>query len=232
MDFATHIPKDNFHHAYFIEGSTETVPALLEFLESCGIACQANPDVSILEYSTFGIDESRELGKQQIQTAVSSDAQSKKIYILTVGSFTSEAQQSLLKMFEEPAPGVHFFVITPDIETLLPTMKSRAQLIKNQNKENDSKPGQKFLDLSKPERLAYIAKIIKSHDKDENSVLLKEETLGLINSIETALYKGKNFQQLTQSDFLAFDELSKARDYLQMRGSSVKMILENLALVI
>ena len=59
----------------------------------------------------------------------------KKIFIIETGFFTREAQNSLLKVFEEePTEGTHFFVFTPSAETLLPTLRSRMVILHQKRK--------------------------------------------------------------------------------------------------
>ena len=95
------------HHAYAIEGDKKTIISeLYSFLENnMGIQTKANPDFYFNEFKNFGIDNGRELQNQASRKAMQGNM---RIFVITISSITSEAQNSLLKLFEEPAEGVHF----------------------------------------------------------------------------------------------------------------------------
>lgn len=217
--FDAHIPKDALHHAYVIEGEESLADDLLLFLESRGISAAGNPDVTVERFGQFGIGESRELQRRSHQTG------EKKVFILAVESFTPEAQQSLLKVFEEPPSGVHFFVIVPDAGRLLPTLLSRVQQIAL-GSPGSREEGEAFLSLSGAERLAAVAAMVKRHEKDDSPSLLKKEAVRLVESLELVLHARGS------SGYAAFRELQAARENIPLRGSSVKMILEHLSLII
>jgi len=134
----------------------------------------------------------------------------------------------LLKVLEEPASETHFFLLTPIIASLLPTLRSRLITlsktagIKNEDLE---KRAELFLKAEKEERLAMVAKIIKEFDKEETSTPLKVYTVSFLDTLETAVSK--------REDKTKFDleTLWKVKDYIHDQGSSVKNLLETLALV-
>jgi DNA polymerase III delta prime subunit len=231
MSLQNQIPKENFHHSYLIEGDTELiVPELNLFFEMIGLSVVGNPDISHDIYETFTIDNARAFRKRQLESGV---AEGKKIFVVSVGEFTIEAQQALLKMFEEPAPNTNFFIIMRTAGNLLPTLRSRFQIIAHGSKsESDAKDGKKFLNMSKKDRLEFIAKMIKKHkDDDESSQALKKTAIDLIDGIESTLYKDLSSESSSEVS-AKFRRIASAREYIPLRGSSVKMILEDLALVL
>jgi hypothetical protein len=73
--------------------------------------------------------------------------------------------------------------------------------------------------------------MIKDYKDDEISSNLRFVAIKFINEIEKILFtKFKNEKSDNLKNIL--DELQKSRDFLNLPGASVKMILENLALVI
>ncbi len=56
--------------------------------------------------------------------------QNTKYLILGSTSFTKEAQNSLLKLFEEPPRNIEFIIISPTKSNLLPTVRSRLGVVK------------------------------------------------------------------------------------------------------
>jgi len=124
-----HKEKNSLHHAYLIEGDSDVVVGqICKFIEiDLNFKIQGNPDFWNERYNTFGIDDARKI--KEIQTKKSFG--DKKIFILSCSSITVEAQNSLLKLFEEPSSGTHFFIIADSSEIFLPTLKSRMLIIKN-----------------------------------------------------------------------------------------------------
>jgi DNA polymerase-3 subunit delta' len=54
----------------------------------------------------------------------------KKVFIITASSFMKEAANSLLKVLEEPPPTVHIILLAENPGELLPTIRSRAALVR------------------------------------------------------------------------------------------------------
>lgn len=209
--------KDNLHHAYLIEGDyNEVAPELLSHIKG---------DIYQNFSETFSIDLSR------LIKAAQSEKSADKYFILGANFFGREAANSLLKVFEEPTEGTHFFLITPNPHLLPTTLRSRLQFIPAANNKEIKKAPQaeaeKFLKSSQQTRIKMIGEFIEKFEDMEESNL-KSSALELLNAIETHLYKtDKDIKSKTYE----FEELAKARDYLADRGSSAKMLLEHLALV-
>jgi DNA polymerase III gamma/tau subunit len=85
-------------------------------------------------YETFGVDEGRELKEAQLSKSFGGG---KKIFVISFETITVEAQNSLLKVFEEPTPDTHFFLISRTGSRLLPTLRSRIVFLQT---ESDSTP--------------------------------------------------------------------------------------------
>ncbi|MBI5817112.1 MAG: hypothetical protein HZB09_01665 [Candidatus Yonathbacteria bacterium] len=225
----------NLHHAYLIEGEGEVILSeLIEFFEqSLGVAVKGNPDFLHLTFNSFGIDEGRRLKEMQTGKAFTGD---RRFFVVSTSSFTHEAQNSLLKVFEDPSPNVHFFVIMPSADGILPTLRSRFFIIEHESKyktkrTHDEKTisAKEFLENNKASRLAMIKGIIEEKDKDKALALLGaleiELHAKLLEGVETSS-KG-NSKQIVE--FL--EEISRGKQYLHDRSSSVKLILEHVALM-
>jgi len=99
------------HHAYCLDGEkSKLFPELCNFLDSefC-FKTTGNPDFWYGESDTFGIDDGRRL-KEMVSKKPFDKAQGKKIFVLAFNFITNEAQNSLLKIFEEPTEETHFFI--------------------------------------------------------------------------------------------------------------------------
>lgn len=229
MNLSKQIDKDHPHHAYLLEGEQEQIlPNLVSFLEEMGISCVGNPNVCQEFFDLFTIEQSRMLKERQIERG-----EGKKIFIISAKFFTLEAQNALLKVFEEPAEDVHFFIITPKADVLLDTLKSRLVILRTDlNDFQNSELGKDFLNMNKAERIKKVAKIIKDHESEENHSSLKTEAINLLNGIELALHEKTKNKTMTQDQINIFEELRKCRSYITDRGSSTKMLLEHIALLL
>ena len=223
------IKLENLHHAYLIEGDTTVVaPLLTTHLESIGIPMSGNPNVRLLSYESLLVDDARDIHAKQIER---SEDGGKKVFIISSQFINHQAQNALLKTFEEPTEGTHFFVIMPSIQSLYETLISRFQIIKQEGLEQSSDEAKKFLSQSVVERLEYIVSFIKTHEDDENSGGVRAHATTLVSGIEKILYRSTNDEQ-KKSLLLVWQDLERARGYLGTSGASVKMILEQLALVL
>jgi DNA polymerase III delta prime subunit len=208
--------RETLHHAYFIVGEKSAVLAEVEkFLsEAFSIVRQGHPDVHYAEHESFGIEEGRAIQEMQSLRPVLGD---RKIFIIHTGSITSEAQNSLLKVFEEPTPGTHFFVISSSARILLPTLRSRMVVIVHSSAGKTDLRGEarKFIPMSAKARLEFVAPYIEEKDKA----------------------KAEDFLQAVVGELYAVGKLGPVRQiipligYLKDRSPSLKLILERIALL-
>jgi len=232
MDYLfDHYKKTGYlHHAHVIEGVyDEILPILISALEhNLGIETKGNPDVIVVYHELLGVDEAR--GFKESQTRVAFGG-SRKIFIIGAKSFTHEAQNALLKTFEEPTADTHFFLIIPRAELLLPTLRSRVLVISTKNKETPDQANvlaEKFLEESLEGRFALIKKLT---EKKGNEPLDRELFRRMLDTIERILYT-RNAGEARATTMPIFRELFQAKTYLSDRGSSPKMLLDHLAIVV
>lgn len=213
------------HHAYFIHSFTDSVNKLKEFLkEKFGISHTQNPDFYYEKFETLGIDDSRRI--KEIHLSKSFIAGSKRIFIIETSGITHEAQNSLLKMFEEPNEDSHFFLIMPSPHTLLPTLKSRLYI----NRLNDDfvsgvkmiEEAEKFLKLSKKDKVAYMDEIAKDISDEK---LNRSDAQEFLAALEILIYRNNGIKNEK-----GLKAILKARDYMNDRSPSVKQLLEYVAL--
>lgn len=204
------------HHAFVLTGGESVARALAGCIaDHLHIEIASNPDVSVVHYESFGIDEARGLAEGQTRAGF---AGARKIFIISTPSFTREAQNALLKTFEEPTEGTHFFIIIPHADMLLPTLRSRVVLVEQEEERegDEQKLAEKFLESSLAERFALAKKIGEMHDR--------EKTRRILNHMEHLLHTR------AQGTPEMFHDLYTAKTYLGDRGSSPKMLLEHLAI--
>lgn len=230
--------KDNLHHAYLIEGERESVfSQIVDFLEKeLKFSINNNPDFWHESFDTFGIDDGRKINELQNKKSFSegnpkSIGSGKQIFIIQTNFITREAQNSLLKMFEEPTPHTHFFIIMNSGEVLLPTLKSRLMIIRTEwsNHSVDNQV-EGFLKMGAGERIKFIQKFVG--DSKKKIPADKIGAIQFLNQLEKTLRDKIDISKATQKEIFAFDEIIKCRNYLNDRSPSVKNLLEHISLVV
>ena len=227
--FESHLKSGNFYHGYFLAGdfgvsrnmALKATQALLGFrIAKLG----THPDFYHEKFDLFGIEESRELKKRAAMRPFSG---SKKVFIIELVSLTAESSNALLKLFEEPPEGTHFFIIIPSAEGIIPTLRSRLAVIENAREEGEEKAkfAEDFLGKSAPERLLAVKKIGK--DKQRAAELLDGLEALLGNSVPKPAWE-LSFQVRIR----ALGQILRAREFLSDRSANVKMIMEHLALIL
>jgi len=211
------------HHAYLIEATDEgALESLADLIEKkLSFTRLGNPDFIVISYDTFGIDESHSLIRLQSQTAESG----RKYILISAGKITTEAQNALLKVFEEPTPGTHFFVILPTLQNILPTLRSRVYVFSARNSSEDIDVP-KFVSLSLPERLLWLEQLTE-HPEDEGEKTKKQKAISnLLNNLEILVSNLDSGDAKMQ----AVGSIIEARKYLNDTAPSHKLLLGNLAL--
>jgi len=215
------------HHAYyFIEHKTEEiVEKLRHFLENVvHFKTTGNPDFYHGKFETLTIDDARtitELSGRKSFNYLEARLPSRRIYIIEADFVTEEAQNSLLKVFEEPTSGTHFFIISPQ-EILLPTLRSRMMVIEGESQKSVKE--ENILRLPLNERLAKVKEITEGISNEEKT---KQDAIILLNQVEVELY-----EKGVEKSSGALKVCESARASLYDRGAPIKMILENLMLSI
>ncbi len=218
------------------------------FLVPSPFFCQGqntHPDNKILQPSS----EKRQIGIAQVQSLQQwallkpYQRQFKGAFIYPADALTREAQNSLLKLLEEPPSQTAFFLLTRQRHQLLPTIRSRCQFLSwIQFKEKVSRYfGLEFepLSPSKLEKEDLLQQFLKALDNPNLATafsfwekLARQQTrTTLITFLEKALiYLYHRYFQQQQWHWLPrLGELEKARFYLT-RNSNTRIILENLYL--
>jgi hypothetical protein len=216
--------KDLKHHAYLLIGNESIRAELLGVLEKTfKIATRGNPDFTDRKYENFTIDDSRELKSAAELMPVIPGG--KRIFIVTMNGITVEAQNALLKLLEEPAEYVHFFLIVPSVHLLLPTVKSRLSMISDGDGRESSTliEAKKFIAMLPPKRLEMIKSLMDDITKEKKT---KQDAIDFLNDLQTVVYESKG----PKNGKLELESIEKARTYMNDRAPSLKMLLEYVAL--
>jgi len=210
------LPEDiqNLHHAYcLISQETRTARDLITQLQSkYEMAFRGNPDFIFIETDTVTIDIGRELKAFQSKKAFGP----RKLIVISARSMTVDAQNSLLKTFEEPAAHTHFFLILPRL-SMLPTLRSRFSVIREIKNTTSTRNIRQFMGENRSGRLRIIKQILDRENKKEVEVFLED--------LEKYLHN-------THTSAKKMSDVLKMKKYAFARSASLKQILEHLALVL
>lgn len=225
MEFLIETYRKNgkLHHAYLVEGRrNDAFESLVSLLEGeIGFKTKGNPDFWHADFDTLGIDESRMIAELQMRRAAGGG---RKVFVIKADFLTHEAQNSLLKVFEEPTEGTHFFLVVPSAERVLPTLRSRVEIVRMVQDKGDGAAAKAFLAAGFGKRMDLLKPYIDAKDK--------AEALAFVNALERELHGSLKLERANPEELFAFSEIEKVRSYLEDRSPSVKQLLEHLALVI
>lgn len=219
------------HHAFVIPAEAEegikTAETYIE--KEVGMKVRGNPDVVVLRYGLLSVEDARSIFDIAAQAPVVGET---RVIIIVASRAYHEAQNALLKLFEEPPKGTVLFLILPSIGGLLPTLRSRVQVLKT---AGSTEPGaeipevaEKFLDVTKEKRSAMIKKLASGKDEDERRAN-RDEAIAIINGVEQAAHAAwKKDPSLTA----LLSDIETLRGHLYDRSAPVRMILEHVSLVL
>ncbi len=218
------------HHAFVIEAEIEEgVKAAEEWTaKELGIDTKANPDMVVLRYSLFSVEDARRVGEVAMQAPLRGTS---KVLIIAASRLYHEAQNALLKLFEEPPEGTYLFLVLPTLGSLLPTLRSRVQILKQkvEGKKQEveiSEVAEEFMRSNKEKRSALIKKLSSGKDEEERREH-RDVAIAIVNGIEAVLLR-----QGIEKHGVTLGEIATLRGYLYDRSAPVRMILEHLSLVI
>jgi len=207
-------------HAYVARGGAAALTEVLTLLEKEGRAL-GNPDLYVRAYARFGIDEARDLRERAAMRAVSGE---RRIFVIAASSITAEAQNALLKTFEEPPAGALFILLVPSPETLLPTLRSRMQSFDMRGvAEADSPiPTEAFLSAAPERRIEMLKVLLDAEERD----------LGGVIAFLSALERGLALRVREREVVDGLRAIYRARSFASDKGSLLKPLLEQAALLV
>lgn len=219
-------PKEKLHHAYLLLGDKSSIIPKLEkeLSEKFGVIIHGNQDFFKKDYESLGIDETREI--KELQNKKSVTEKSLKIFVISTHSITREAQNALLKVFEEPTESTHFFIVMPNSANLLQTLISRVEIVKNKFGEDRSAilpfDSKTFLKSSLSEKLKLLEKIIEEKEKNKLEALI-DDLIYTLSSVPDA--KKLSYSKTIQ-------EILVLKKFLNFKSSSIKNIAEHLSFIL
>jgi DNA polymerase III gamma/tau subunit len=135
-------------------------------------------DIEILEFEkALGIEDVRNIQKKIFLKPLKGDR--KSTILMLKASATVDAQNSMLKLLEEPPPSSLIAIITDNYNSFLPTILSRAKIIELNEKlgELNNEPIKQILEIDGEGDALFLAQAV-SKDKNEAIKWLKDAILG------------------------------------------------------
>lgn len=194
---------ENSHHAICIKSDSLENSLLPEKYQTQSI------DVLHFNNPKFGIDDVRALQTQVYQSATGKDG---RTFVIKTKSLTVEAQNALLKLFEEPPAGVRFYLVVPAGVNLLATLSSRLQFASAEIINNNEL--KEWLALPIGDRLAMVAQMTKEKNREW---------------IDRIVMQSQQYA-IKEDGLSAKKSTVLVGSYINSSGASSKMLLEELAL--
>ncbi|MBA3789008.1 hypothetical protein H0X32_01265 [Patescibacteria group bacterium] len=224
-------------HAYFLVGEIEEgIQDASAFVEGeLKMSTVANPDVITIRHGLLSVDDARRLRSIAELAPIVGD---KKVMIISASRLFHEAQNALLKLFEEPPAGTILILVIPSEGLLLPTLRSRLlPLPHDGSKERISNEAANFLAAEKIERQKILAKIVDrtKSDNDEEKQAARLAAIHLVEdllrNVHTRWLTEKN--KTTQKELQLFlNDLNRFLPILHERSAPLKLIFEHILLTL
>lgn len=223
------------HHAYYaIDEAESGIARSRAYAETAlGLSGASNPDVVIFRYGLLSVEDARAIADIAVRAPVTGE---QKAIIVSATRLFHEAQNSFLKLFEEPPAGTTLILVIPAEGMLLPTLRSRLLPLPETDagRKTLTARARAFLAAPSAEREKLVAKLLdrsKSDKEDEKqgaraeAIQLVEGCVIAVHELQSAGRDGSALSQL-QEDLHAFLPI------LHERSAPLKLIFEHLLLVI
>ena len=193
---------------------------------------QGNPDIIVLRHSVCSVEHARKVVSYASQSGLSGQ----KLIVLCTERLFHEAQNALLKVFEEPPEGTMVILVVPSVGMLLPTLRSRLSTLPgtNETKKSDLSPlASAFIAATQEERAKIVKKLLErtKSDKDSEKQLARVEAQQLVAGITITVHTAWRRKASAEHEQL-LKELETFTPLLYQPSAPLKLIFEHLLLVV
>ena len=239
----TNLNCDFTHHAYCLVGDRQAILVELkkELLEKLDFDATGHPDFCLREYDLLKLHPKDDGDYNIVLEEITLPAQNfpikakYKIIVIMADGINVNAQNSLLKFFEEPTVNTKIFLILPTATRLLPTILSRLVVL-DVNSSETAEPDEnelfntkKFIKGSIADRLEQVNAILKARTDEEIS---RGDISSFLRSLLKISFQKVKEKKYTGKDLSWLSELEKNCRYSEDPSSSFKMILEYIAIIL
>jgi len=165
-------------------------------LKSLDIPTKENPDkleITNIDKQSIGIDQIKELiewGKVKPY-----NLKNKVGIILHAELLTEQAQNSALKILEEPNESLNLILLTTSYRYLLPTILSRCELIADEKSESFSITN--FTNSGFLEKMLFVRKLVEKKKKQKDSNVITEFLTNLLFYYREILLKNGSMKDIS-----------------------------------
>ncbi|HEY0979475.1 MAG TPA: hypothetical protein VGE23_01380 [Candidatus Paceibacterota bacterium] len=217
------------HHAYLYVGDQQAgIAAARRYgAEMLHLAGSDNPDIAVFAYEgLFPIDHARRVIAFASQGAAGGG---EKLIVIAAGRIFHEAQNALLKLFEEPPAHTTLVLVVPAAGIILPTLRSRLIALPREQ-ATVSVEAQEFLAASAAARAKIVAALVAKArtGKDEEKQAARMQAVRLCEGLIVATHATP---PSAARDALLRD-LDRFLPLLHTASAPLKLIFEHLLLVI
>jgi len=210
------------HHAYVLEGSA--IDTVFEYLRDQKVKIEGNPDITIIRKEILGVDDARKVSQKATNKPIAGE---KQYFVIQTVSITPEAQNALLKVFEEPTGRSVFYVSVAQKGRLLPTFLSRMEAISLETYVGVSVIDVAlFLNSSAGKRIEMLEPLLdkKGDEKNLDAILI------FLRALEESL--ARRIREDASEVKEGLEAVYRARRFATDKGVSFKILLEQVALLV
>lgn len=220
---------EGYHHGYLLIGDADkaTTTALKMASQILGRAenlLDSHPDFSFLKTDLLGIDDARKIRENSSKKSFFGQG---RVFVIVADFFSREANNALLKTFEEPAGLSYFFVVTKLADNLLETLRSRLTVLNFEIVQELAKEKRELAEKFLKETIFNRGEMIKNMASQKD----KKKVLDFLDSL-TFILREKLLEDFSPVLVESLTELDKTRRFVFQRGSSLKMLLDYLGAIL
>lgn len=207
------------HHAYFVVGGEEGLEAAYRFAQSVGLE-RGDQDIIVLQPALFSTEEARKLAELASRTPAKGSV---KVVIAYAQRIFPDAQNMLLKTFEEPPEGTYLIIIVPSEGTLIPTLRSR--LLPLPSEAVIPEAAKAFWEGTPATRSKVVEELLDAakSDKEDEKRLARTQARVFVEGLVRLAYERKGEPAVRAY----LEDLSRFVPILHGSSAPLKMILEH-----
>ena len=224
---------DLIGNVQLVTGGEEMVAPVLSLLRDAGWVTEGNPDVDVRVYPQFRVEDARLLCERAMTRSVTG---TRRVFIVVTPNLTYEAQNTMLKTLEEPAGNALFFFLVPAPESLLPTILSRAQMLPlDRAASTVAVDPAAFLAATPQKRLDMLKPLLDKGEDDPSRLAGSSRGEVGVRDISSIILFLSSLERMMAERAKIFrpgiDAVYRARKYATDKGSMLKPLLEQVALL-
>ncbi len=226
------------HHAFIISKNVSNTNDILKRVCELHEIEEDRASLEFFSYASFSVEDARAL-RARVERMV--EEKTIRIILISFSSASTEAQNALLKILEEPPEGAVLVLAVPTLGIMIPTILSRTlPLFEPQFEKNDEKniddeacSAKIFLEGSDKERIQIIERILTTlkSSKEDDKFEARKKSRSLMSACLVHGYQLRFKGNTSEELFIFLKEVDMLLPYLYDQSAPLKPILEHVRLV-